>query len=103
MAYISDLLASADALKHDTVKLWMAIPFALLLVLIAVAPLAGARLKHLWEKRYPVVAIGLGAVVSAYYIWLVPGGAHDVWHSFKEYISFIALVGSLYVISGGIT
>lgn len=103
MTNILDLLASADALKHDTVKLWMAIPFALLLVLIAVAPLAGAKLKAFWEKRYPAVAIALGLLVSAYYIWLVPGGAHDVWHSVKEYISFIALVGSLYVIAGGIS
>ncbi len=103
MTNILELLASASALKHDAVKLWMAIPFVLLLVLIAIAPLAGTKLKHFWEKRYPVVAIALGAIVSAYYIWLVPGGAHDVWHSFKEYLSFIVLVGSLYVISGGIS
>lgn len=103
MTNILELLASASALKHDAVKLWMAIPFVLLLVLIAIAPLAGTKLKHFWEKRYPVVAIALGAIVSAYYIWLVPGGAHDVWHSFKEYLSFIVLVGSLYVIAGGIS
>ncbi len=103
MTNILELLASASALKHDAVKLWMAIPFVLLLVLIAIAPLAGTKLKHFWEKRYPVVAIALGAIVSAYYIWLVPDGAHDVWHSFKEYLSFIVLVGSLYVISGGIS
>lgn len=102
-AFFLDILASADPGKHDAVQLWMAIPFALLLILIAVMPLAGARLKHLWERFYPHVAIGLGLIVSAYYIWLVPGGGHDVWHSFKEYISFIALVGSLFVISGGIT
>lgn len=102
-AGIFEMLASVDPEKHDAVRLWMAIPFALLLILIAVMPLAGARLKHLWERFYPHVAIGLGLIVSAYYIWLVPGGGHDVWHSFKEYISFIALVGSLFVISGGIT
>lgn len=103
MTNILELLASASALKHDAVKLWMAIPFVLLLVLIAIAPLAGTKLKHFWEKRYPVVAIALGAIVSAYYIWLVPDGALDVWHSFKEYLSFIVLVGSLYVIAGGIS
>lgn len=103
MTNILELLASASAQEHDAVKLWMAIPFVLLLVLIAIAPLAGTKLKHFWEKRYPVVAIAAGALVSAYYIWLVPGGAHDVWDSFKEYISFIVLVGSLYVISGGIS
>lgn len=99
----SDILASVGADKSEAVRLWMSAPFVLLLVLIAVMPLAGARLKHFWERFYPAVAIGLGLIVTAYYIWLVPGGGHDVWHSFKEYISFIALVGSLFVISGGIT
>jgi len=93
----------ATATKGDFVRLWMSIPFVLLLVLIAVMPLAGTRLKHFWEKRYPAIAIGLGAIAAAYYIGLVPGGAGDVWHSVKEYISFIALVGSLFVISGGIS
>lgn len=99
----SDILASVGADKSEAVRLWMSAPFVLLLVLIAVMPLAGARLKHFWERFYPAVAIGLGLIVTAYYIWLVPDGGHDVWHSFKEYISFIALVGSLFVISGGIT
>lgn len=97
-----EILATAAKGDAVAVKLWMSIPFALLLILIAVMPLAGTRLKHFWEKRYPAIAIGLGAIVAAYYIYLVPGGAQDVWHSIKEYISFIALVGSLFVISGGI-
>lgn len=100
---LMDILAEAASGRHDAVRLWMSIPFVLLLVLIAVMPLTGARLKHFWERRYPVVAIGLGVIVSIYYIALVPGGAGDIWHSVKEYISFIALVGSLFVISGGIS
>ena len=81
----------------------MSAPFILLLVMIAMMPLAGKKLKRFWERFYPAVSIAAGLVVAAYYVWLVPGGAHDVWHSVKEYVSFIALVGSLFVISGGIT
>lgn len=99
------ILASGSAVPgHDeAVGLWMAIPFVLLLVLIAVAPLSGKKLKHIWERRYPLIAIGLGLLTTLYYVLLVPAGYVDVWHSVKEYISFIALVGSLYVISGGIS
>lgn len=95
-------LAIADPTRSEAVQLWMSIPFGLLLALIAVMPLAGKKLKHWWEHYYPTVSIVLGVLVSAYYIALVPGGISDVWHSLKEYISFIALVGSLFVISGGI-
>ena len=94
------LIASSG--KYEAVQLWMSIPFVLLLALIAVMPLTGKKWKHRWERFYPVVSLVLGLAVAAYYIPLVPGGAGDVWHSLKEYISFIALVGSLFVISGGI-
>ena len=99
------LLAAAGAVPgHDeAVKLWMSIPFILLLVLIAAAPLSSGRLKEIWSRHYPAIAIGLGVFTALYYVCFVPGGFADVWHSIKEYISFIALVGSLFVISGGIS
>ena len=97
------IFAAADLSRHDAVQLWMSAPFILLLVMIAMMPLAGKKLKRFWERFYPAISIAVGLVVAAYYVWLVPGGAHDVWHSVKEYVSFIALVGSLFVISGGIT
>ncbi|MCD8283548.1 MAG: sodium:proton antiporter [Opitutae bacterium] len=92
----------ASSLGAAEVRLWMAIPFVFLLILIAVMPLTPHRLKEFWEKYYPHVAIFLGVVVAAFYAWWIPGGGEAVWHSFKEYVSFIALVGSLFVISGGI-
>ena len=97
------IFAAAALSRHDAVQLWMSAPFILLLVMIAMMPLAGKKLKRFWERFYPAISIAAGLVVAAYYVWLVPGGAHDVWHSVKEYVSFIALVGSLFVISGGIT
>jgi Na+/H+ antiporter NhaD/arsenite permease-like protein len=78
------------------------VPFALLLLLIATMPLTPPRIKHLWEHYYPHVAIGLGAIVGAYYVLRVPEGGHLLAHTMHEYVSFIALIGSLFVVSGGI-
>ncbi|ATC65911.1 sodium:proton antiporter [Nibricoccus aquaticus] len=78
------------------------IPFGLLLLLIAVMPLSPDRVKHWWEHRYAYVAVGLGLLVAAYYVFKIPDGGHTVLHTLHEYISFIALIGSLFVVAGGI-
>jgi Na+/H+ antiporter NhaD/arsenite permease-like protein len=78
------------------------VPFGLLLLLIAVMPLSPAGMKHWWEHRYPHVAVGLGALVAGYYLIQIPHGGHTVLHTLHEYISFIALIGSLFVVAGGI-
>ena len=77
---------------------WMILPFGLLLGTIALAPVWA---RDWWLKHYPKVAYSLGAITLAYYLF----GLHayervlDVGH---EYVSFIVLIGSLYVVSGGI-
>jgi Na+/H+ antiporter NhaD/arsenite permease-like protein len=78
------------------------IPFALLLMLIAVMPLMAARVKHWWERRYPVVAIGLGLLVVVYYLLRIPGGGATIAHTLEEYFSFICLIGALFTVAGGI-
>ncbi|HWC60788.1 MAG TPA: sodium:proton antiporter [Verrucomicrobiae bacterium] len=77
---------------------WMMLPFGVLLAAIALAPLFFA---NWWLKHYAKVAFGLGAVVVGYYFFGLhaPGRVMDVAH---EYVSFIALIGSLFVVSGGI-
>jgi Na+/H+ antiporter NhaD/arsenite permease-like protein len=84
------------------VALWMATPFALLLALIAVMPLTPPRLKHVWEHWYPHIAIGLGLLVAVFYIVRMEGGTHAVLDALHEYASFIILIGSLFVVAGGI-
>lgn len=84
------------------VQLWMIIPFGVLLLLIAVMPLTPVRLKHLWEHYYPHVALFLAALVAGYYILRMEHGAATVMHTAIEYFSFISLIGSLFVIAGGI-
>ncbi|MBL9177101.1 MAG: sodium:proton antiporter [Verrucomicrobiaceae bacterium] len=76
----------------------MIAPFVLLLLCIALMPLFAT---HFWEHHYPKVATGLGLVTAAYYA-LVRNDWHPLHHAAHEYISFMALVGSLFVISGGI-
>lgn len=97
--------ALASAIGNTEVidtPLWMVGPFALLLLLIAVMPLTPARIKHSWERYYALVAIGLGALVVGYYLVFMPGGGATALHTGREYLSFICLIGSLFVVSGGI-
>jgi Na+/H+ antiporter NhaD/arsenite permease-like protein len=87
----------ADSL---TVSPWMMLPFGALLGLIALMPLlTGAW----WARHYPKVALGLAAVSVAWYGcafgWRGMESERAVAH---DYLSFIVLIGSLYVVSGGI-
>jgi Na+/H+ antiporter NhaD/arsenite permease-like protein len=84
------------------IPVWLCSPFVLLLLLIAVMPLASHSIKRYWDSYYPLVAVGLGGVVSAYYLGALPGGGAIVGHTLGEFFSFITLIGSLFVVAGGI-
>ena len=77
---------------------WMIVPFAVLLATIALAPLF---FGDWWGKHYPKVALSLGAVTLCYYLFVLHA-PERVWEVTHEYISFIALIGSLFIVSGGI-
>jgi Na+/H+ antiporter NhaD/arsenite permease-like protein len=74
------------------------LPFGVFLALIALAPFF---LAAWWGKYYTRVAFGLAAIVVAYYV-IQLHAVDSVWHTAQEYLSFIALIGSLFVVSGGI-
>jgi Na+/H+ antiporter NhaD/arsenite permease-like protein len=74
------------------------LPFALLLGAMALAPII---VPQWWLRHYAKVALGLGAVTTAYYLF-VQRDVHALAEAGHEYVSFIALVGSLFVVSGGI-
>ena len=84
------------------VSLWLSLPFGLLLLLIATMPLSPPRVKHFWDKYYSLVAVGLGALVAVVYLTKISGGGDAVVATIKDYFSFIALIGSLFVVAGGI-
>src|ERR1041384_5187059 len=85
-------------MEHPIPNPWMIAPFAVLLLSIALAPLCFA---HWWHRHYPKAALALGAVTIAYYLigLHAPGRVLEVAH---EYFSFISLIGSLFVVAGGI-
>ena len=77
---------------------WMLLPFVLLLGAMALAPsLAG----NWWSRHYPKVALGLGAITLGYYLFILQA-PDRVLHVAHDYVSFIVLIGSLFVVSGGI-
>lgn len=88
----------ASAAGGYEVNPWMILPFAALLLLIAIGPLFFA---HWWHHNYPKVAVGLGLVTISYYLFVLHQPARYT-HVAHEYISFIALIGSLFVAAGGI-
>lgn len=77
---------------------WMILPFGLLLGAVALAPLFA---HHWWLRHYPKVALSLAALTLSYYLWFLRA-PDRVLHVAEDYVSFITLVGSLFVVSGGI-
>jgi Na+/H+ antiporter NhaD/arsenite permease-like protein len=81
------------------------VPFAALLLAIAAFPIvAGHWWHHHRSKVLIVVALALPSVV-----YLMAIGPRTEWrslaalgHEVDEYISFVALLGSLYVVAGGV-
>jgi Na+/H+ antiporter NhaD/arsenite permease-like protein len=74
------------------------LPFILLLLSIAGMPFINEKW---WHKNYPVVSITLALIVFIFYLF--SGKFGEVLISLEEYFSFITLLFSLYVVSGGIS
>ena len=86
----------------DELPLASVIPFVALLLSIAVLPLAA---PHWWEhnRNKLMVSAVLGAPLAVYLVGMYGDeGLVPLEHASVEYLSFIALLGSLFVISGGI-
>ena len=94
----ADVVEHAASAAHAMPAMWSVIPFVLLLLMIATGPLFYA---HFWHKYYPHVAFVLGALIVAYYKFVLHSSGHII-HSFFEYFSFIALLTALFVSAGGI-
>ena len=74
------------------------LPFVLLLLAIAVMPFAA---DHWWERNYPKVSVFLAGIVVLYYIAVLGQGAR-LLEPLHEYIGFVVLLASLFIVSGGI-
>jgi len=94
------LVPELDEAGKPIIKLVLVAPFAALLASIALMPFVSQRV---WHRHYPDFAFALGGMVAGYYLAAFKDhGRHDLLHAILEYYSFIALVGGLYVVSGGI-
>lgn len=97
----AEIFVAHGSLGHE-LSVWTVLPFVALLLCIAVLPLAA---PHWWEhnKNKGIVAAGLGVPLAAYLaISFGSDGQGELLHAAKDYVSFICLLGSLYVISGGV-
>ncbi len=74
------------------------LPFAAMLFCIAFLPFI---LKHHWERFYHLIAITLAAITVGYYAIALRHPERIALEA-ADYIGFIALVGSLFVVAGGI-
>src|SRR5438105_8770732 len=89
------ILAAATQIEPN--KLIM-LPFAVLLLSIALLPIV---LKRHWERYYHLVALFLAAITTGYYLFAIRQ-PERILHEGGDYIHFMALVGSLFVVAGGI-
>lgn len=103
---LSLLLLSPAAWAADPdasqMSLWWGLPFALILLSIALCPLL---LSKLWHHHFGKITAFWTVLFLAPYTWVYgwSAGAHVVAHALiGEYIPFILLLLALYTISGGI-
>src|SRR6266508_5275349 len=75
-----------------------ALPFVALLLAIALAPLAAPRWWH-HNRNKALVALVISAPILVY---LGINAPELVREKFHEYLSFIVVIGALYVVTGGI-
>ena len=79
---------------------WSMIPFGLMLLTIAVAPLLA---EHWWESNKHKLTVALFLGVPTVVCLIAGGMCHDLEHQlFGDYIPFIVLLLALYVVTGGI-
>ncbi len=82
----------------EAIPLWVSLPFLLLILAIAIMPFIHRRW---WERNYPYVSVGLALITILLYLFLFHG-YERLWGTAQEYFSFIVLIGSLFVVTGGI-
>ncbi|MBN1496681.1 MAG: sodium:proton antiporter [Spirochaetes bacterium] len=84
-----------------TLQLWWVIPFAGILLSIALFPLIA---PHFWHHHYPKVSAFWALVLAIPFVLLYKGVAiHQIAHIYIiDYIPFIILLWSLFTVAGGI-
>ncbi|WP_261969773.1 sodium:proton antiporter [Prosthecodimorpha staleyi] len=95
-------LAAEEAIRGADLSVLWALPFAGVLLSIAILPLA---LPQVWHHHYGKIALGWAlAFVLPYAALAGPSAStHLVVHAaLAEYIPFVILIGTLFTVAGGI-
>lgn len=95
-------MASAASLNGSELSIVWAIPFAGILLSIALFPLF---LPHFWHQNYGKVAVfwALCCVIPVLYVYGAGVAAASVAHAIiGDYVPFLLFVGALFVAAGGI-
>ena len=77
-------------------------PFVALLLMIAILPLT-SKLSHWWEHNSNKLLVAGICGILGIGLYVFP--THDlvkIFHTYVEYVAFIALLASLFIVSGGI-
>ncbi len=97
-------MTSPDYWQHlsPIVSLLNTLPFAGLLLLIAVLPLVSS-MAHWWEKNSNKLKVAAVCAAGGILLYLIPtGDAGQIGITYLEYAAFIAMLTALFVIAGGI-
>lgn len=91
----------ADHALGTSLPAWSGLPFAGILLSIALFPLVAPRF---WHRRYPLVALAWALALLVPFLAAYRGAAlHEVLHTgVVEYFPFVVLLSALFVIAGGI-
>lgn len=74
------------------------VPFACLLLGIAILPLAA---PHFWESNLRKLGVSILLGLPVFFLYVVHA-PHALVETARDYVSFMILLGSLFVISGGV-
>jgi Na+/H+ antiporter NhaD/arsenite permease-like protein len=102
LAGLSPLLCQAAEVDGASLSVWWAIPFAGVLLSIAIWPLVAS---HFWHHHFGKIAItwALALLLPFAAVFGIDSAVHGAAHAFiAEYIPFIVLLTALFVVAGGI-
>jgi Na+/H+ antiporter NhaD/arsenite permease-like protein len=103
LAFAPHIHVEPEQLEHmrRSLRFWTVAPFALMLGAIAISPLAA---PHWWESHAHklVVVAALSVPVLLVLATYGAAGGFELFEKAREYVSFICLLGALFIISGGI-
>lgn len=89
-------------MSTTSIPLWTLIPFVLMLLSIAVFPLV-KKTEHFWESNRNKLIVSIILSIPVIAVFAANGMTHNIVHQVVyDYVPFIALLLSLFIVTGGI-